>query len=157
MYVTKADYKNRIATDLLNIVITEGENNGDDILATVSQIAENTISTFAGVLYDLSGELAKATTERNYFILSWALSIATYEIYQRIPDESVPDKVIKNYNDTMDALERCANGKLALQLPAVTVNDGTPENEGTGENETVNADGQGLRRIGSAAKRSHRI
>lgn len=157
MYIQKADYKNRIDTDLLNLVISEGNNNGDDVLATVSQIAENTIDTTAGVLYDLSAEFGKIGAARNYLILSWALSIALYEIYQRIPDESVPEKVIKNYEDTYDNLEQCSKGKFPLKLPPRTDNAGTGDTTEQAEGETVNEQGAGLRRIGSETKRTHRI
>lgn len=154
MYLVKADYKNRISTDLLNIIIAESGNNGDDILATVSKIAEDTISTLAGVLYSLTAEYAKTGAQRNHLILSWALSIACYEIYQRIPDESVPEKVIKNYNDTITSLEKCSMGKYPLALPPRA--EDTPAVAGAGD-EITTTDGNGLRRIGSLPRRTNNM
>jgi hypothetical protein len=153
MYITKSDYKSRISTDLLDTIISEGESNGDDVLQIVSHIAEDTISTRAGVLYNLSNEWNKTATERNGLIFSWALSISTYWMYQRIDDEDVPAKVIKNYEDTLDALELVSNGKHPLNLPP---NTSTPEGSNGGDELPV-IDGSGLRRIGSRTPRSHSI
>lgn len=153
MYVIKSDYKNRISTDLLDKIIQEGAENGDDILAHASKTAEDTISSRAGVLYDINPEFAKTTTDRNFLVLMWALNIAIYIIYQRIDDEEVPEKVVKNYDDTMDELADISKGKSSINLPPKPAD----EDEGTGAgDEQASTSGTGLRRFGSAAKRSHR-
>lgn len=151
MYVVKADYKSRINIDLLNRILAEGESNGDDLLATASKMAEDTISTLAGVLYNIGNELEKAGAQRNHLILLWALNLATYQVYQRIDDEEVPEKVIKNYDDTMEDLIKVSKGQYPLNLPA-RVDEPAG---GTGGDEGVITDGSGLRRMGSQAKRSH--
>jgi hypothetical protein len=153
MYLLKADYKSRISTDLLNKIISEGASDGSDVLATVGKIAEDTISTLAGVLYDTAPELAKAGALRNYMLLSWALSIACYEAYQRIDDEQIPEKVIKNYNDAMADLEKVSQGKKVLNLPPKPVG----EDEGGGGEGDTQTQGHGLRRIGYKEKRSHEV
>ncbi len=108
----------------------------------------------AGVLYNVSGEWEKTDADRNGYILALALSIALYEIYQRADDDDIPEKVIKNYNDAMDALHAVASGKEPLNLPP-RVDD---NNAGPGDgDEDVITSGVGLRRLGSAKKRSHRI
>lgn len=152
MYIIKTDYKTRISTDLLDKIISEGSSNGDDILAEVNKTATDTIDTLAGVLYDLSGEWEKTDAARNGLVLSWALSIACYWLYQRIDDEQVPEKVIKNYEETMDALENVSKGKFPLNLPPRDAGGG-----GGGGEEGPVIDGKGLRRIGSRQPRSHTI
>lgn len=151
MYVKKEDYKNRIAPELLEQIIIDADNNGDDILATASKIAEDTIDSTAGVLYDFTEEFAKEGTDRNHLVLQWALSLAVYEIYQRIPDEEVPKKIIKNHDDTLTSLENCSKGKYPIKLPPRT--EDQPET--TGNAEEVTTTGIGLRRIGSQPKRTH--
>lgn len=150
MYVTKTDYKRRIDADLLNQIITEGSNNGDDLLADVSKAAEDTIGTLAGVLYDLATEFQNAAAQRNGLVLTWAINIATYELYQRIDDEQVPEKVIKNYDDTMEDLVKVSKGQYPLNLPPKPADP--VQGEGT---EGVGTEGAGLRRIGSQKKRTH--
>lgn len=154
MYVVKTDYYSRISTDLLNRIIQEAANNGDDLLATCSKFAEDTIATHANVIYDTSAEWAKAGAERNGLLLVWAINIATYNVYQRIDDEEVPQKVIKNFDDTMEDLQKVSSGKYPLSLPPKQL-----PGEGTGGSggEDVVTDGGGLRRMGSQPKRSHAI
>lgn len=155
MYVTKADYKGKISVELLNILLAEDENT---ILAMSSKIAEDTIATTAGVLYNVVDEFTKTTTARNYYLLNLAIDIALYNIYQRSDDEQIPEKIIKNHDDALNDLQKISVGKMALSLPAPTVivdvNNTTIINAG---GETVATGGTGLRRIGSQPKRTHNI
>lgn len=150
MYIDKADYKGRISLDLLNMLLEEDE---PGILALSSHIAEDTLKSTAGVLYDIDAELIKTSTDRNYYVLSLAISIALYEIYQRSDEESVPEKVIKNHDDAMDDLIKISNGKAVLNLPPKPV---IPPETGTG-GEDVTIEGSGLRRLGSQPKRTHQV
>jgi len=154
MYVIKADYKTIISTPLLDTIIKEVEtDSGEDILQTVSKIAEDTIGIKAGVLYDIAPELAKTGNDRNFMILSLAIAVAAYWLYQRIDDEEIPAKVVKNYNDAMDSLDEISRGKTPLNLPPRPSEDAA----GSGDGEQVVTDGSGLRRIGSQPRRSHQV
>ena len=150
MYVTKADYKGKISVGLLDMLLAEDESN---ILAMSSKVAEDTIATTAGVLYNVVDEFAKTALTRNYYLLNLAIDIALYNIYQRSDDEQIPEKIIKNHDDAMDDLQKISIGKSALDLPPkVNVDDST-----AGGGETVGTGGTGLRRIGSQVKRTHNI
>ena len=46
--------------------------------------------------------------------------LAIYDIYDRVPDEDVPERVIKNYDDTWVQLMNASAGKLSLDLPKAT-------------------------------------
>ena len=155
MYLQKTDYAGRITMSLLDILIVEGP---EVIIAGASKEAEDIIASMAGVLYNIAPEFAKLADDRNGYILSLAKSLALYFIYQRADDEDIPQKVIKNYDDAMNDLERISTGKKVLALPpkpAVINESGTTD--ATGENEGVSTAGQGLRRMGSQQKRSHHI
>ena len=149
MYVTKADYKGKISVGLLDMLLAEDESN---ILAMSSRIAEDTLKTTAGVLYNVIDEVAKNTVDRNYYLLNLAIDIALYNIYQRSDDEQIPEKIIKNRDDALNDLQKISVGKQALDLPPKINNNGT-----TGGGETVATGGEGLRRIGSQTKRTHNI
>ncbi len=154
MYLQKIDYKTRINTNLLDIIIKDVlTDTGESLLEAVDKMATDTITTKAGLLYDVAPEFAKTGITRNYMIVSLALCIAVYEIYQRIDDNDVPTKVIKNYDDAMEELERIAKGNSPLNLPP------RPDDEapgGGGNGDPVNTDYKGLRRIGTQPVRSHR-
>lgn len=149
MYLEKADYT-RIDSGLLQLLLTQDEN---EILSAANKIAIDTIKTKVGVLYNITAELEKTADARNGYILSLAMSIGLFEIYQRIDSEDIPKKVIKNYDDAMDTLDDISKGKSPLDLPAKgSENDGTP-----GSDDVVGTVGKGLRRIGSLPRRTHSI
>jgi hypothetical protein len=155
MYLQKADYKSRIQTSLLDVIIKEVlTDTGEDILQTVSKIAEDTLEAKCGVLYDIMPEFAKQGLQRNYMIFSLALDIAVYELYQRIDDEQIPEKAIKNYNDAFVKLDKISNGKSPLKLPPKPID---PEDGGSSGEEGGELDGNGLRRFGSKPKRTHDV
>jgi hypothetical protein len=150
MYILKADYKNRITSDLLEKIIAEGNDGGaNTILDDIGRIAEDTLRSTVGVLYDVSQELAKAGSARNFLLVNWALCICTYQLYQRIDSDQVPEKVVKNYDDCIDDLIKVSNGKFPLALPP------KPATPLGGGEEGVDGDGAGLRRMGSRKPRTH--
>jgi len=164
MYIEKQDYQLRIRLDLLDILLENistalggNELTPTAILQAANKIATDTIATKAGVLYNVVDELAKTADARNGYLIALGISIGLYEIYQRADDEQIPEKVIKNYNDALNVLDAIAKGKEVLDLPP-KVSDGESNNGGQpGDGESAVTSGTGLRRIGSAPKRSHRI
>ena len=154
MYIVKADYKTRINADLLERILSDAQATPAQILEAISKVAEDTVSSYAGVLYDIAPELLKTATARNHLVMTWALNIATYEMYQRIDDEQVPEKVIKNYDDTVDDLQKLSMGKFPLNLPPKP-KESTGTGSGEGGPEDTLTDGAGLLRMGSQKKRSH--
>ena len=148
MYVTKNDYKGRISSSLLDMLLEEDE---AFILQQSSKVAEDTIASLAGKLYDIQGEFQKAGTARNFYVLIMAVNIALYNIYNRSDDADVPEKIIKNFDDTIDDLQKISVGKASLDLPPKPANsEGTPAGE-----QTASTTGTGLRRFGSTKKRTH--
>ena len=149
------------------------------ILAQASKIAEDTLLSLGGVLYDIPPELLKTGTDRNYYVLALGISIALYEIYQRSDDQDVPEKVIKNHDDALDELAQVSKGKTVLSLPPkpdpVTTTNGTgpnvPQVDYPGEGgipanatedglhyqggEFITPQLSGLRRVGSQRRRTH--
>lgn len=155
MYLKKVDYKSRIQTALLDVIIKDAAaDTGEDILQTVSKIAEDTIAAKCGVLYDIAPEFEKQGAERNYMLFSLALDIAVYQLYQRIDDEQIPEKAIKNYNDAHVVLDKIANGKSPVNLPPKPPAD---DDGGASGAEGGELDGNGLRRFGSKGKRTHDV
>jgi len=157
MYLEKQDYQIRVRLDLLdvlleNITLQAGGQQASpaDILTAADKIASDTIRSKVGVLYNVTDELQKTGSDRNGYLIALGISIGLYEIYQRSDDEEIPAKVIKNYNDALNALDAIAKGKEAITLPSL-ISDAPSGDGGLPER------GVGLRRIGSAPKRSHRI
>jgi hypothetical protein len=151
MYIVKADYKQWISADLLNIIVAEDENT---ILADICKQSVDTIKTKAGVVYAVDAEFEKEGTARNGYILKMALIIAVYQLYMRSDNEDIPAKLIKAHDDLMDVLDQVAKGKDILNLPGKQAEDG----EGNpGDPNTAQTSGKGLRRFVSIPKRTHSI
>ena len=55
------------------------------------------------------------------------MNLAVYFFYERIPDEQVPARVVKNYDDTRSDLDKIARGKLSVTLTHLTDDDGKKE------------------------------
>jgi len=142
MYIQPEDFKGRISSDLLDMATEEDE----DILAYCSKIAEDSIKGYIGHMYDITAELAKTALDRNFQLLSWALSIAVYHIFLRLPDVDIPEKVSKDYEGCLGDLENISKGKFTINLASL------PESEPEGEGQ-----GNGLRRMNSVTPRTHRI
>ncbi|MDI3319138.1 phage protein Gp36 family protein [Pinibacter soli] len=163
MYIQKKDYRIRISLALFDLLLqnaTQNDQTEEDVLTEASKIAEDTIASFLGNLYDIVPEFSKAGTQRNFYILSLAISIALYNIYQNADDNDIPEKVIKNYDDAMEELLNLSKGKTNLDLPAKSTGS-TDDNGNNGSSNGANGpeiavqDGSGLRRFGSNPKRSH--
>jgi hypothetical protein len=91
--------------------------------------------------YNIGLELSKTGSSRHQALLGWMLYLSVYFLYERIPDSELPDRVVKNYDDTMEMLRQIARGKTPTTLTPVTV------------------DGKAKRtfRMGSNTPRSHEV
>ena len=101
---------------ILDLLLGEG----NDILNDAIVDALAIVTDRLGSKYDLDTELAKTGTERNRSLLRWITTLALYIFYARIPDEEVPERVIKDYDDTNKLLERIQDGKLGCALERLT-------------------------------------
>ena len=142
MYIQIGDYKSQITTELLDI-ITEAES---EMLVQADKFSTDTIDGYIGHRYDLSQEYVKTEYDRNYQVLTWAIYLSLYSLFHRVADSRVPEKVIKDYDDTIEELKQIGAAKVNVNLELkVTTNDDGDESKNN------------LRRIGYEAKRSHHI
>lgn len=138
MYLEKEDYRTRITMARLDM-ITEKDPN---LLSDADKFARDIIRGYLGKIYDIDGEFVKTANNRDGMVLNWAINIASYIIYQRVPDADVPEKVIKNYDDTITILAEVSRGKTPVNLTRLENTDGQPVT---------------MRRIGSATPRTHQL
>ena len=55
--------------------------------------------------------------------MGWVLSISLYLVYGGVPDEEIPARVIKDYDDALEELGKINEGKLSCNLVRVTKDD----------------------------------
>lgn len=142
-YIQAQDYQSRIDPELL-LLATDHDPN---MLIFCDKIATDSITGYIGHVYDVQSEFDKTGTNRNFQLLGWALGIAVYNIFLRLPDVDIPDKIKTEYDQLITDLQDIGRGKFNVNLPPIAPDD--PQN--------INDTGNGLRRMGSDSKRSHKI
>lgn len=91
--------------------ITDGD---DELVNNAMATAESMISNY---LHGPGYDTVAIMSGRDLTVLNWAKYIALYQLYERIPDEQVPERVVKNYDDTLSSLRQASDGRLSLNLP----------------------------------------
>lgn len=121
-FLTKSDLNQSIRLYRLN-QITDAD---DTIITSAIATAESMVINYlSGPGYDYQNILAQTGASRDQQLVDWMRNLTLYLIYKRIPDEQVPERVIKDYDDTKDLLLRASDGRLSLILPKISLSDGT--------------------------------
>lgn len=143
-YLNKDDYKYMIRTYRLDQILEAEDEDEDAILDGAEEDALGMIAKHLGNKYDMPLEFGKTGAARNKVVVRWAKVLVIYYIYERVPDEMVPERVVKNYDEVMKALEKIEDGEAGIpSLPPIT-------EEQDGESRPVTR-----RRWGSLEKRTH--
>lgn len=124
-FITKADYLYQIKTYKLD-QITEAT---DSVLDVAEDEAIGVIIEMLDGQFDMNLEFGKSGANRNKALLRWVKCLVIYYIYERIPDAMVPERVIKNYDEAMAAMNELSDGKKnsTLTRKTETAADGTTE------------------------------
>lgn len=112
-FLKSADFQSRLSDRVIELLTGNNYTN----LETASNEATGLIRDRLLDKYAIDGELAKTDTDRNTVLIRYALSIAVYSLYSKVPDEQIPERVIKDYDDAMDDLKLISQGKLSSTLP----------------------------------------
>ena len=120
MFITKADMLYRIQDKHLEM-ITEGN---DDLITDAVATAEATIRDSLYDKYDADEVFSKTGEDRDMNVVRWMINLTIYYLYERIPDKLVPERVVKNYDDTLGLLLDIQDGKKGVNLPHLIKDDG---------------------------------
>lgn len=112
-FITKDDYKHSIRTYRLDQLLDDD----DDVLTPAEDEAEAIIIDALYKSYNTEHILTQTGDDRAKNVLKWMKCLVLYAIYQRVPDELVPERVVKDYDDTMRTLNNIAAGKMSVNLP----------------------------------------
>jgi hypothetical protein len=144
-FITKADYLHQIREYKLDQILQEDNADEDQILEDAEGTAIATVrDALIGGGYDADVVFSKTGVERPKQVMRWVKCLVLYYIYERVPDDLVPARVIKDYDLTIEILDKINDGKMNVDLPSIQVPDG----EGGTKPETKF-------RWGSQPKRSH--
>lgn len=119
-YITKQDYITNIRDARLDEIIDL-----DDTLLDLAEVAaEAQVRDLLYQRYDTGIIFSKTGDARHMQVVEWMKHIVLYKIYERIDDELLPDRIVKNYDDTMGHLEKLNEGKRTADLPRREEADG---------------------------------
>lgn len=119
-FITKADYLLHITDQRINQIIEDTDAILDDAEDTAIAVVKDALKA----RYDVDTIFAAVGAARAKNVMLWVKRLAIYYIYDRIPDDLVPERVVKNYNETMDHLEAISDGKRSVDLPILIDEDG---------------------------------
>jgi len=112
IFLVKKDLEDKISSQILS-QITEDT---DEILDTAEIFAIGYIKDILFDRYDIDTELSKTDTDRHINLVRWLSSIASYHLWGRVLDSEIPERIIKDYDDTRRELEAIASGKRSTTL-----------------------------------------
>lgn len=112
-FLTETDFKPHIRDHKLQMVIDEDAS----LIDQVSAIAVGTIRNALHSRFDVDAIFSATGGDRDAVVVWWGVSLALWHLYGRIPDKLVPERVRKNYDDALIALERISDGKEESALP----------------------------------------
>jgi len=112
IYLTEGDFVAKISDNILEQIL-DGNNT---ILDEAEQSATAIIQDAFAQKYDLDAEFAKTGTDRHKNLLRWMLNLTLYFLYERVHDNQVPDRVVKNYDDTVSEIKSIEQGKRNTSL-----------------------------------------
>jgi Protein of unknown function (DUF1320) len=119
-FITYNDYQARLSQRILSL-LTDNDNL---ILDNAEIEAAGIITDRLADKFDLNAEFVKTGSGRNATLLRWMKSLSLYFVYARVPDEEVPERIIKDYDDTRTELEKIQGGKLGCSLKRLTDSEG---------------------------------
>jgi len=113
------DFYFKVSQNILD-QITEAQNTlVDDAEAQAIALIKDALDQ----KYDMQTEFAKTGTDRNLNLLRWVLNLSVYFLYQRVPDDQVPERVVKDYDDTRDEIKLIEQGKRNTAFARYIITD----------------------------------
>lgn len=101
--------------------------NNDSKLTDSELLAYGYIAEKLSARFRISDEIARQGEARNLSLVRWMSSLAIYFLYQSVPDEEIPERVVKNHDDVCREVERTAAGKDNCTLQPVLDHTGKPK------------------------------
>ena len=123
IWITESDLKSNLRAYRMN-QITDAE---PDVLDQAESEALATVKDALHAHFDVSAIFGSSGSARPQQVVSWMKHIILFKIYERVPDDQVPDRVVKLYDESMKMLDSIAAGERSIDLPRRNNADGIPK------------------------------
>ena len=135
-FIIEADFKGILGVSVLTGL--KGANTENLIESELRSISE--LDPLRGK-FDIDGMLAKVGADRHPVMIRMLVHITAYYLYNTVPDDDIPQRIIDNWKKELAFIKDLASGKASSTLDVLV-------DETTGEKVTTF-------RWGSNKKRSH--
>lgn len=135
-FLTEPDFKGILGASVLaSLKGADSVNLAESELRSISELDP------LRAKFDIDGMLAKVANERHPVLIRILVHITAYYLYNTVPDDDIPDRIVDNWKKELLFIKELASGKASSTLDNLT-------NETTGEKVTNF-------RWGSNKRRSH--
>ena len=101
---------------------TDPENNAN--LQAAMDEAESIVKDFLYARYNTESIFSQTGSDRSNTVLGWLRAITLYKLYERIPDELLPERIVLNYEETMKIVGYVSEGRRDINLPRRVTTEG---------------------------------
>lgn len=122
-FITEADYLVYIKDVRLQQMVEDNEQIMEDAEDTAIAVVSDALYS----RYDIDAIFAATGNDRHRQVIRWVLNLTLYYLHERLPERLIPDRVLKNYDNTLQMLTDIEDGKKSTRLPELseTNEDGT--------------------------------
>lgn len=112
-WIASTDYKPMVRDNHLSQIIDADNVLLDSVELTAIQVVKDALHQW----YDTDAIFATTGANRPPQVLRWCIVLAVYYLYERVPDKLVPERVSRNYDQTIEMLRDISDAKVSLDLP----------------------------------------
>lgn len=117
-FLTKADYRSAIRSYRFDQLLADDDHTPEYIMDDAEGEAVATVRDALHTYYDVNALFAARGDARHKSVVHWVRCLALYYIFRRLPDDLVPERVIKDYDHCLERLDALAAGRRGADLPA---------------------------------------
>ena len=122
-FLTDDDFTTKISEDIKDQIT----GSDDTVAETAETSAKAVIEDAFFNRFDMEAEFAETGADRHDNLIRWMLNLTVYFLYARIPDNQIPERVVKDYDDTMKEIALIEQGKRNTSLTKLIREDGDKE------------------------------
>lgn len=114
-FIKETDFKGILGANVLASL--KGANSENLIESERLSISE--LDPLRGKI-DLDNELAKADDARHPVLVRMLVNITAYYLYNTVPDDEIPQRIVDNWKKELQLIKDIASGKVNSTLESVT-------------------------------------
>jgi Protein of unknown function (DUF1320) len=119
-FIEQADYLPYIKDTRLLQMLEQNTTILDDAEETAQAVVNDALYS----RYNVQRIFLYTGADRPKQVVRWCVMLVLYYLHQRLPDRLMPERLGKDYDDTLQVLSEIEDGKKATNLPLLPPPDG---------------------------------